>query len=273
MPSATSVVEALLSLVAAAGLPPGELAWLAELPLPDADGELAPAGELLLPGAALAAVLVPGELGTVEPALVERYGVKVLRAVGVLEEFALVRDSDVVLDADSCDHDLDGEDGLGGVRARLARLRPGRAVADGGAGVGDGVRGRPRPGPRRAAAVAGGSGDCCRHPPLRFAVTEPVRVLRGDGRGVDVVSYAAWWLTHPSRARWAPARRPATARRRCAARRAVGRAAARHPARPGVRPRAGGAGGSGRGARVAGRAGRPAGPAHRPCSRGRTAQL
>jgi hypothetical protein len=51
--------EAVLAVVAAAGVRPGEEPWLAELALPGADGEPYPAGELLLPGGALAAVVEP----------------------------------------------------------------------------------------------------------------------------------------------------------------------------------------------------------------------
>lgn len=202
-----AVVEALLALVAAAGLPPGELAWLADLPLPDTDGELAPAGELMLPGAALAEILSPGELGTVDADLAERHGPKVLRAVGVLDSFAVVRDSDVGLDEDSCDHDLDAEgawvayvrDTLGqGVPPAGSATRGGRGAAPGGVpelvtefiAVRDLDLVAPSAWPAALGLLAG--------PPLRAAVTEPVRVLRSDGRGVDVPSYSAWWLsTHP----------------------------------------------------------------------------
>jgi hypothetical protein len=194
-----AVVAALLALVAAAGLAPGELPWLAELPLPDAAGELAPAGELLLPGAALASILVPGELGTVDPDLAERHGPEVLRAVGVLDSFAVVRDADVGLDADSCDHDLDAEaDWVAHTRASPAGSGSRHGSRDGGApelvtefvAVRDLDLVAPDAWPAALRLLAS--------PPLRSAVTEPVRVLRSDGRGVDVTSYSAWWLsTHP----------------------------------------------------------------------------
>uniref|UniRef100_UPI000C26A713 sacsin N-terminal ATP-binding-like domain-containing protein n=1 Tax=Geodermatophilus chilensis TaxID=2035835 RepID=UPI000C26A713 len=84
--------DAVLALVAAAGTAPGELPWLAELALPDADGGWAPAGELMLPGSRFAAVLADGALGVLDPALdADR---DVLRAVGVLDGFALVSAED-----------------------------------------------------------------------------------------------------------------------------------------------------------------------------------
>jgi hypothetical protein len=66
---AAAFADAVLALVAAAGTAPGELPWLAELALPDADGGWAPAGELVRPGSRLAAVLADGALGTLDPAV------------------------------------------------------------------------------------------------------------------------------------------------------------------------------------------------------------
>ena len=88
------LAAAVLSLVAAAGLRPGELPWLAELALPDADGGWAPAGELVLPGSPLAEVLEPGALGLLDDAGPLAADRDALRAVGVLESFALVRADD-----------------------------------------------------------------------------------------------------------------------------------------------------------------------------------
>ncbi|MGY1669368.1 sacsin N-terminal ATP-binding-like domain-containing protein [Geodermatophilus sp. SYSU D00710] len=85
---------AVLALVAAAGTAPGELPWLAELALPDDDGAWAPAGELLLPGAPLAAVLEDGALGLLDPDFAAGCDPAALRAVGVLTTFALVRADD-----------------------------------------------------------------------------------------------------------------------------------------------------------------------------------
>jgi hypothetical protein len=193
-----AVAEAVLELVRASGIEPGELDWLAALALPDADGGWALAGELLLPDGPLASVVRPGSLGTVDVAWVARWGLETLAASGVLATFALVRDEDVPLDADGCDHDLDGEDGwldevlddlldeVGAAGApalpptfpAFVALRDLDLVADG----------------RWPAALAMIAAD----PALRAAVVEPVRVLLGDGRSALVPSYAAWWLrTHP----------------------------------------------------------------------------
>ncbi|RBY80674.1 hypothetical protein DQ238_08325 [Geodermatophilus sp. TF02-6] len=86
------LADAVLTLVAAAGPAPGELPWLAELALPDAEGGWAPAGELVLPGSPFAAVLAPGALGTLGPAV--DADPAVLRAVGVLDGFAPVSAED-----------------------------------------------------------------------------------------------------------------------------------------------------------------------------------
>ncbi|WP_245784640.1 sacsin N-terminal ATP-binding-like domain-containing protein [Geodermatophilus amargosae] len=100
-----ALAEAVLALVAAAGTVPGELPWLAELALPDADGAWAPAGELLLPGAPLAAVIEDGALGTLDPDFAAEHDPAALRAAGVLADFALVRAED----PDDLDVDAAGE--------------------------------------------------------------------------------------------------------------------------------------------------------------------
>src|SRR5690606_8250849 len=57
---------------------------LGALLLPDVEGESVPADELLLPGAPLTDVLVEdAPFGTVDAAVVERYGADALRAIGV----------------------------------------------------------------------------------------------------------------------------------------------------------------------------------------------
>src|SRR5207248_989711 len=68
------IAEAVLPLVAAAGVRPGEFPWLADLALPADDGEWDAAGDLLLPGGELAGVVAPDAFGVVEPALAGRYG-------------------------------------------------------------------------------------------------------------------------------------------------------------------------------------------------------
>jgi hypothetical protein len=177
------IARAVLSLVEAAALAPGEAPWLAELALRGADGELYPAGELMLAGGALAGLLEPDtHLGVAAPELEETYGSRVLEAAGVLDGFAVVHDSDVLLDQDDCDHDLDGEDDwldhvldllpeldVPPVVPEFAAVRDLEVVAD------------------WPAALA-----LLTRPPLRAAL-HPLRV-----EGVEVPSYTAWWLAnHP----------------------------------------------------------------------------
>ena len=85
---------AVLTLVAAADPAPGELPWLAELALPDDDGGWAPAGELVRPGSPLADVLAPGALGALDPEFAAAQDVRALRALGVLDTFALLTADD-----------------------------------------------------------------------------------------------------------------------------------------------------------------------------------
>jgi hypothetical protein len=96
---------AVLALVAAGRPGVGELPWLAELALPDADGGWAPAGELVRPGSPLAEVLEPGALGELDAATAATADPDALRAVGVLDTFALVRAED----PDDLDVDEAGE--------------------------------------------------------------------------------------------------------------------------------------------------------------------
>lgn len=109
-----AVTGAVLAVVAGAGLRPGELPWLAALPLPDDEGGWRPAGELLLPDGPLAGLVDrDAGFGCV------REGVApgdVLAAVGALRGFAVVP----VEDAD----DVDGLD------AWLATLEPGQEPGD-----------------------------------------------------------------------------------------------------------------------------------------------
>jgi len=93
-PQPEELAAAVLALVEAAGTAVGELPWLGELALPDTEGGWAPAGELVLPGSPLAAVLTEGSLGTLDPTFAAAYDPAALRAVGVLDTFALVRADD-----------------------------------------------------------------------------------------------------------------------------------------------------------------------------------
>ncbi|WP_067185947.1 sacsin N-terminal ATP-binding-like domain-containing protein [Microtetraspora niveoalba] len=181
------VAQAVLALVEAAGLSAGEAPWLAELALRGADGELYPAGDLLLADGALATLIdqdVP--FGVAAPDLVERYGSHVLAATGVLDGFAVVNDADVLLDPEECDHDLDREDewleavldllpelDVPPVAREFSAVRDLEYVADW---------------PSALALLS--------RPPLRAAL-QPLRVLAA-GDVVEVPSYTSWWLsTHP----------------------------------------------------------------------------
>ncbi|MEV0968815.1 sacsin N-terminal ATP-binding-like domain-containing protein [Microtetraspora glauca] len=181
------VAQAVLALVEAAGLSAGEAPWLAELALRGADGELYPAGDLLLAEGSLATLIdqdVP--FGVAAPDLVERYGSHVLAAAGVLDGFAVVNDADVLLDPEDCDHDLDLEDewleavldllpelDVPPVAREFAAVRDLEYVAD------------------WPAALA-----LLSRPPLRAAL-QPLRVLV-SGEVVEIPSYTSWWLsTHP----------------------------------------------------------------------------
>ena len=93
-PDPEALAGAVLALVAAARPGVGELPWLAELALPDADGGWAPAGELVRPGSPLAAVLDEGSLGCLDAGFAATADPDALRAVGVLDTFSLVRGAD-----------------------------------------------------------------------------------------------------------------------------------------------------------------------------------
>ncbi len=176
---AVLLADAVLSLVAAAGIAPGRLPWLADLPLPATDGEVYPAGELLLPGSPLAGVVAAdAPFGTVAGDLVERWGPAVLAAAGVLSTFAVLRAPEV----DSPEHDLDEEaayldDVLGsdlGLLDELAAVRDLELVA-----------------PDRWPAAL----ELLAAEPLRDLIVTDALVVPGGRR---VPSYTRWWLArHP----------------------------------------------------------------------------
>jgi len=167
--------DAVLSLVEAAGVEPGRLPWLAELPLPGDDGESYPAGELLLPGGPLAGIVAAdAPFGVAAAALVERWGATVLNSAGVLWDFAVVRAADV----DAAEHDLDGADRyldevFGGEPGALEEL-----VA---------VRDLEFVDPERWPAAL----ELLGAEPLRGQIMADAVVLPGGRR---VPSYTRWWL-------------------------------------------------------------------------------
>jgi hypothetical protein len=211
------VVDAVLTLVAAAvdagRLVPGDLGWLGDLELPDAEDDVSPAAFLALPGSFAAEVFDPDDIALVADDVVERWGVDVLAAVGVLTGPALLTLADVPLAGPGADlvgetdgdgpqpGDLDGwpdwadeavrravaatgDDepavAVNGLEVVLAELR---AVRDLDAVLDDAW----------PAVLARLAAD----PDLRTALLTPARiVVRGPGLHghVDVPPYTAWWL-------------------------------------------------------------------------------
>lgn len=201
-PDAEELADTVLALVRDAGLEPGDEPWLGALALPDEDGELAAAGELVMPGSAFAEVMREGELPFVDAELAERWGEQPLAACGVLAGFALVRATDVVLDPDELeprDGDFAEPDDAGLLDAVdvwcedvLDRFpdTPVPPVATELVAVRDLELVDDDKWPRALALLA--------QPPLRDALTQPVRILLPDGTHEVVRPYTAWWLRgHP----------------------------------------------------------------------------
>ncbi|MEU5986552.1 molecular chaperone Hsp90 [Streptomyces sp. NPDC047434] len=199
---AEELAETVLALVRDAELEPGDEPWLGALALPDEDGEPAPAGELVLPGSAFAAVMREDELAYCDAELAERWGEQPLAACGVLADFVLVRTTDLVLDPDELeprDGDFAEPDDAGLLDAVdvwcedvLDRLpeAPVPPVATEIVAVRDLDLVDDDAWPQALAMLA--------RPPLRDALTQPVRVLLPDGTTETVRSYTAWWLRdHP----------------------------------------------------------------------------
>ncbi|WUH97967.1 hypothetical protein OHR68_31340 [Spirillospora sp. NBC_00431] len=194
-----AVAEAVLGLVSAARIDPGEEPWLAELALPGDDGDLYPAGELLLPESPLRGLMADdAPFGVVGGDLLERWGAETLTAVGVLDGFALAKAEDVNLtglaaEAETLeldDEDLWADDVLRRIGPQeLPPLVP-EFVAVRDLELVDGWSAALR-------ALA--------EPPWRAAIVDPVHVALHNGRRVAVPSYTAWWL---SRHRVLKRRRP-----------------------------------------------------------------
>ncbi|MCX5056207.1 molecular chaperone Hsp90 [Streptomyces sp. NBC_00201] len=201
-PDAEELADTVLALVRDAALDPGDEPWLGALALPDEDGEPAPAGELVFPGSPFHQVIREGELATVDAELADRWGEQPLAACGVLADFALVRATDVVLDPDELEPregdfaepddaglldavDVWSEDVLDRfpdtpvppVATELVAVRDLDLVDD-------------DKWPQALALLA--------RPPLRDALTQPMRILLPDGTHEVVRPYTAWWLRgHP----------------------------------------------------------------------------
>ncbi|WP_109000341.1 sacsin N-terminal ATP-binding-like domain-containing protein [Streptomyces rishiriensis] len=195
---AEELADTVLALARDAGLEPGDEPWLGALALPDEDGELVPAGELVLPGSPFASVIREDELACVDAGLAAKWGEQPLAACGVLAGFALVRATDVVLDPDELEPregDFAEPDDAGLLDAVdvwcediLDRFpdSPVPPVATELVAVRDLDLVDEDCWPQALAMLA--------RPPLRDALTQPVRVLLPDGTHEVVRSYTAWWL-------------------------------------------------------------------------------
>jgi len=187
-----AIAEAVLTLVRAAEPRPDERFGLDALLLLDDQGSYTPARELLLPGSPLAEIVEPTAFGRVHAEWVRRWGAETLRAVGVLDTFTLVRVTDVLLDPDAVDRELlelDGfDDWLDDLRDLLpADLRDTPPVAP----ELIAVRDLDLVAPGRWSAAL----DLLAGPGLRAAITQPIRMLTGDGGSLRVPSYTSWWLS------------------------------------------------------------------------------
>ena len=197
-PDAEELADAVLALVRDAGLEPGDEPWLGALALPDEEGELVPAGELVLPGSPFAQVMREDELAFVDAELAEKWGEQPLAACGVLADFALVRATDVVLDPDELEPregDFAEPDDAGLLDAVdvwcediLDRFpdTPVPPVATELIAVRDLDLVDEDKWPQALALLA--------QPPLRDALTQQVRILLPDGTHEVVRPYTAWWL-------------------------------------------------------------------------------
>ena len=204
---ADSAAGGVLALVAAAcvagDLAPGDLPWLGDLALRDDDGELAPASALVVPGSEAEAILDEEEFAPVDGSLVDRWGEPALEAAGVLRTLGLVTASDVDLDTlpdvltDLDDVDTWADDALAALSVPPVETGPAPFASAMGSGVAGEVTGvrdlevvREEAWPRALRLFA-------RDPGLRQALVRPVRVRdvgRTNGPGVEVPSYAAWWI-------------------------------------------------------------------------------
>jgi hypothetical protein len=197
-PDAEELADTVLALVRDAGLEPGEEPWLGALALPDEEGELVPAGELVLPGSPFAQVMREDELAFVDADLAAKWGEQPLAACGVLANFALVRATDVVLDPDELEPregDFAEPDDAGLLDAVdvwcediLDRFpdTPVPPVATELVAVRDLDLVDEDKWPEALALLA--------QPPQRDALTQQVRVLLPDGTHEVVRPYTAWWL-------------------------------------------------------------------------------
>ncbi|MCW2569651.1 MAG: hypothetical protein JWN54_3748 [Mycobacterium sp.] len=190
-----TIAAAVLAVVAAAGVSPGELPWLADLALPGTDGDWWPAGELLLPGGPLAGVVAEdAPFGVVAPEVVDEHGTAALTAAGVLATFPVLDAADVDL-ADVASGDDPalaveaGPEWADAVDAALAAA----GVAEGPVTI---ERFRAV---RDLEWVRPGAWDealpLLAAEPVRAALTAACTVVTATGRRVEVPAYTRWWLS------------------------------------------------------------------------------
>jgi hypothetical protein len=181
-----AVSHAVLSLVAADPTQAEGLWWLSDLALRDADGDLVPANALVIRGSVAESILDDEEVAPVDRAILDRYGLAALEAVGVLATLGVITAADVTLDElQESLKDLDGiEDWAYDVAPDGSRY---------GVTVGelsairdlDWITDDAWP---RVLELLGSSPD------LRRALVTQVRVVGPDDRALGVPSYSAWWI-------------------------------------------------------------------------------
>jgi hypothetical protein len=169
-----AIAETVLTIAGAAGIEHED--WLADLALRDAEGELVPAGSLVIPGSEAEAVLDPDEFAPVAADLLGRHA-QALERVGVLRTLSVTKTADVALDL--MPDDLDGIERwarevapAGSTAGELSAVRDLDCVIDW----------------PRALALFGTD------PVLRDALVRPVRVAGPGNPSADVTAYTAWWI-------------------------------------------------------------------------------
>ncbi|HEY4313910.1 MAG TPA: hypothetical protein VGO19_00205 [Actinomycetes bacterium] len=200
-PDPLALAGLVLPLVAAATLRPGELPWLAALPLPDEHGEPVRADELVVAGSPLSRVADLDAVGLVDPELLVRWGAPLLAAVGVLHTFSVVEIEDVVLDPMTVDEPL------GGWAQHIAEVAGGEVPDE--PDEREGLADLPTSArsvlvvPELDVVAADRWPEALRllsdDPRLLAAVTAPVRLQTADGRALPMPSYAAWYLREHAR--------------------------------------------------------------------------
>jgi hypothetical protein len=175
------VAATVLELVDAAEGDLPALDWLGDLALTDADGDLAPASALALPGSVAADVFDSDDIGLVAQDLVDRWGPATLVACGVLAGLSVVVADEVDL-AEPSALELDGFE-----------IWASECISHGPAVAGEIVAVRDLD-VVRDDAWAQAVRAIAAQPETRTALVDPVRLRDQSGRGSDVPSYTSWWL-------------------------------------------------------------------------------